>query len=249
MGLSSNTLWHQTDIDGIKAILESTKLHCSYSLETIAIRGRTQPLLVAFPMISMADIPIADIESYIKQYGGYSIGFKRSFVYNQGFSPVWYRNQTSFSLVDSYDNFQKLLEKDFKQYDSIDKQIWAELAYTKNFQGNLEKYGFSSYRFYDEREWRWIPRFDELADKNLHPFIKGQTYKDFKSNNNPNLIDIHNISIDFKFEDIAYIIVNTSQAPRIKKILASKEGTKHITVIDHNHVFIDILGKKHNIKV
>lgn len=247
MGLSSNTLWHQTDINGIKAILESKKLRCSYSLENIEFKGRTYPFKVAFPMISIADIPIADIESYLDQYGGYSIGFRRGFVYDKGFSPVWYRYQTSASLVGSYDIFKKMLDKSIREYDMTDKQLWIEIAHTKNYQGKLEKYGFSSYRFYDEREWRWVPNFDTLMRENLLPFIKANNYKAFKNNNDICLSRIHEITIDFEYEDIAYIIVKNNQVPKINKILASKEGTKHILVMDHNHVYHDIIGKLHNI--
>lgn len=248
MGLSSNTLWHQTDCKGIKAILESKQLRCSYSLETIEVKGRRKPIIVAFPMISLADIPLADIESYINQYGGYSIGFKRSFIYDKGFSPIWYRNQTSSSLVNSYDNFRNLLKKDVDQYNDIDKQLWIEMAYTKNFQGKLEKYGFSSYRFYDEREWRWIPRFDDLMSNNLLPLIVEESYREYKLRRDSYLTRLYDFTVDFEFKDIAYIITNDSQVPKIKDLLSSYDDTKHITVIDHQHVFIDILGKKHNIK-
>jgi len=73
MGLSSNILWHQTNIDGFKAILKSKSLSCSYSLETFLNKEHK----LAFPMISLSDIPVADIGEYMEQYGGYLFGFSR----------------------------------------------------------------------------------------------------------------------------------------------------------------------------
>lgn len=84
MGLSSNILWHQTDKDGFKDILKSKCLTCSYCLEFFLDKQHK----IGFPMISLSDIPIADIEEYLDQYGGYSFGFSRDWVIKSGFNPV-----------------------------------------------------------------------------------------------------------------------------------------------------------------
>lgn len=75
MGLSSNILWHQTQKDALKKILKQKCFRYSYSLEHVEAKNDT--LECAFPMLSLCDIPFADIEDYLTKYGGNSIGLSR----------------------------------------------------------------------------------------------------------------------------------------------------------------------------
>ena len=78
MGLSSNILWHQTTLDGLKGILNEQGFFYSYSLESILSRESKNNLNVAFPMVSLCDLPFSELNDYIKKYGGYLIGMKRT---------------------------------------------------------------------------------------------------------------------------------------------------------------------------
>ncbi|MBV3430531.1 hypothetical protein KSW92_13565, partial [Prevotella copri] len=75
MGLSSNVLWHQTKKDGLMGILKAKKLYFSYSLENILsfreIGG------IAFPMISLCDLPLSEFTDSKWAYGDYAIGLSR----------------------------------------------------------------------------------------------------------------------------------------------------------------------------
>ena len=74
MGLSSNILWHQTNYANLRNIIKSRSLKCSYSLEEVdEILGQK----VAFPMISMCDLPISELSEYQGKYGDYAIGLSR----------------------------------------------------------------------------------------------------------------------------------------------------------------------------
>lgn len=96
MGLSSNILWHQTDEAGFYKILESKKLFYSYSQERIIPSFKLKP--VAFPMISVSDYPLSEIDNNQWAYGNYCIGFKQQWGVKAGFSPVCYCSYGSRSL-------------------------------------------------------------------------------------------------------------------------------------------------------
>ena len=75
MGLSSNILWHQTTFNSMRKILASRMVSCSYSIEdtSFLIGGKT-----AFAMVSMCDLPFSELATYLDKYGGYTLGFSRS---------------------------------------------------------------------------------------------------------------------------------------------------------------------------
>ena len=66
MGLSSNILWHQTTLDGLKGILNEQGFFYSYSLESILSRESKNNLNVAFPMVSLCDLPFSELNDYKK---------------------------------------------------------------------------------------------------------------------------------------------------------------------------------------
>ena len=98
MGLSSNILWHQTTEKGFYNILRSKQLLYSYSIETI-IAGNERHV-EAFPMISLSDLPFAELDFYLncekydssdakfKSYGGYILGFSRNLCISNKFYHV-----------------------------------------------------------------------------------------------------------------------------------------------------------------
>ena len=45
MGLSSNILWHQTTLDGLKGILNEQGFFYSYSLESVSYTHLTLPTI------------------------------------------------------------------------------------------------------------------------------------------------------------------------------------------------------------
>ena len=94
MGLSSNILWHMTNSEAFFSILKSQELRYSYSLE----RVMPIPQGVAFPMISMCDLPFSEIATTKWSYGNYAIGLSREWGLKKGFSPVWYSDYDSSML-------------------------------------------------------------------------------------------------------------------------------------------------------
>ena len=96
MGLSSNTLWHQTDEDGLKGIIRDKCLYISYSVEEVtSARDKAE---FAYPMVSVCDLPLAETGNFLNKYGGYTIGFSAEWGKRNHFAAVWYCYKNSFAL-------------------------------------------------------------------------------------------------------------------------------------------------------
>lgn len=250
MGLSSDIIWHQTDFNGLKAILSSQHFICSYSLEDI--KWKNTNIQRAFPMISFCNIPISDLYEYLKdnkdnkftgKYGKYTIGLKHSWCIRCGLAPVWYLNQQSNILHEVMQYHTKLQAKN---WDSFSINIWALMSYIKNYEGNLDKYGFKSYRFYDEREIRYVPNISKLEDNGISPMLTEKEYKEYKSSHGKSAL-IKDLSISFEMTDISYILV--SCASKKNKIINLFGGHNNdITILSYEQVIKSIIGLSHNRK-
>lgn len=160
-------------------------------------------------MISLSDIPLADVGEYLDQYGGYLFGFSRKWVINTGFNPVWYCEKTNIA---TQEHFKMLLDGKGKDASMIKKLLFYYSSYMKNIEGPLyvksKNCTYSNYRFYDEREYRYVPDLAELAKKKIAPILYERDYNDYKASNKNARI---NLSIPFTFDDIKIIIVKTDK--------------------------------------
>ena len=240
MGLSSNVIWHQTDFNGLRSILKSKRFLYSYSLESI--KWKSSRLDLAFPMISFCDIALSDITEYLGKYGNYTIGMKRSWGKTVGLCPVWYRDKDAISLKTQMDLFRNIGSKDSFSLTEEEIVLWQVIANTKNHEGELVKRRFSSYRFFDEREVRLVPSFDELISSKVKPFMKKEEYNKYKSCNGNSLIS--KIWISFDYSDIAYIIYSNKRS----SVLGLFKGCEsdNIVFLSHKQVKEDIIGMSHN---
>lgn len=115
------------------AILKSRSLVCSYSLETF-LDGNHK---LAFPMVSLSDIPVADLKEYMNQYGSYLIGFSREWVIKNGFNPVWYCEKDNLALKEHRKQLYRILNQD------LDPNLITMLAlyygaFIKDIEGPLQ---------------------------------------------------------------------------------------------------------------
>lgn len=239
MGLSSNIIWHQTNIDGLKAILAERKFKCSYSLEDI--HWKSSHLELAFPMLSFCDIPLSDIDDYLGKYGKYTIGMKRSWGQKHGFTPVWYQNPQSSSLCAVASSHKKLNTKPF-QLDA--ELIWHVLSCVKNYEGRLKKYGFDRYRFYDEREIRYVPSMGSIEVAGISPVLNAKEYGIYKENHNGQSL-INNLEVPFDISDVVYMLISSpNQENRVRELLGV--NADKVVILSYPQVKEDIIGSWHN---
>lgn len=246
MGLSANILWHQTNFDGLKAILESKRFVCSYSLETI--KWKSSSIKRAFPMISFCDLPIIDMLDYLGKYGKYIIGINKKWGNINGISPVWYQESQSSALVNIM-KFHKSLKSLDNDFGTI---LWNALSNTKNYEGELIKYSFKHYRFYDEREVRYVPPLNILREHNVEAVLTEEEYKQYKliqkGLSGKEVALIPQIYLEFKYSDISFILIsNENQKNKVKELLGAHADK--IVILSFQKIKNDVLGISHNVQI
>lgn len=212
MGLSSNTLLHQTDYYGLTGIIKDRGFKVLYSFEEIKSPSPF-PFKYAFPMISFSDIPFSELSSHLYKYGGFSIGIKREWIINNFFSPVCYYSSSSELLRDIIERvvfYQIKLVNGETISDDERKDcelIIRTLSYVKNYEGPLKlkkkKKQYSNYRFSDEREWRFVPSIAELNDDINNLILSESNYQQ----RDTYISRIGKPIIPITINDIRYIIV------------------------------------------
>ena len=242
MGLSSNILWHQTNKEDFNKILKSKFLTCSYCLESFLDNQHK----MGFPMISLSDIPLADIGEFLDQYGGFSLGFSRKWVVANGFTPVWYCEKSNQATR----QHKRMLYETVKNNQKVNNKILTLLfyygAYMKEIEGPLtvksKNLIYNNYRFYDEREYRYVPDYDDLLKENIDPILDEEKYNDYKNKHGNTRIDIR---VPFTFDDLKVIIVRTdNQVGECKKLLKGAD----VHVFSHNEIKQSVIGIGHQIK-
>lgn len=241
MGLSSNVLWHMTKKDAFFSILKSKQLRYSYSLE------KAFPLKdmkgVAFPMISMSDLPFSEIATTKWTYGDYAIGLSREWGVKKGFSPVWYCNVGSRVWMQLNKLVFEAGTNDDQGYFGIGMYLMSNVKFV---QAPLisPKRKFKNYRFYDEREYRLVPYITETGKERIPLFILEEQYEQFKKINGSSMLDF---GVDFEYSDIKYLIVKSkSNVEEVKRILSNDGSSSNILIVTKKDVMEDFVGIEHN---
>lgn len=232
MNLSSNCITHYTNkLSKLKNVLTG-KIYGSYCKEVLKYRDEIIPRIV--PMICFCDMPIKTYTNIGSPYGKFGISLSKEWATKNKLTPVLYIDKNSRLLenfVNSLTNSSTTLpialiilkqnQKHFKLTESITKSmeyLSYSLMYTKHYEDELKRENFHepNYRFYDEREWRYIPEFDcavcELKKtEDEYNLWRGH------SKDKP-LLD--EVKLDFKANDIENLIVeNNSDRDKIIELI------------------------------
>lgn len=233
MGLSSDVIWHQTTKEGFQKILKSKQILFSYSLEKFNLQEGYFD--IAFPMISMCNLPLCEFSSYNNKYGGYTIGFSKEWGNKHGFTPVWYCNPSS--------NIWEKLDKHLMSNEQDRFKLALDLlAYLKHPEGSLPRRHYKSYRFEDEREIRLIAKEDDLKGTDYAKYLLELSYKDFKSKHKNK--SILSLGVRFDIKDIRYLIVKEDIS--FARALLGPDG-KEIPIFTSSQVMNDIIGVEHDV--
>ncbi len=202
MPISTSSLFHFTKKKTtLESILRET-FRIFYSLETIRIGDKIHS--AAYPMVSFCDIPLSAIKNHLDSYGYYGIGLRKEWGIDKQLNPVLYLEEKSLlagNFFNSYNHLMNLPDTD-SPLKRAQLGLIEVLRYTKNFEGRLERKNrkpIDRYRFSDEREWRYVPSFDQALG-----IAKGSDYEDQKAELNAN---ISYLRLPFSADDIKYIIV------------------------------------------
>ena len=199
MEVSSNTLFHYTkEIGSLKSIL-AKGFYMSYCMEESG----------AFPMISFCDLRLSQAKYYLDNYGKFSIGMSQEWGVRNGLNPVVYLEEKSY-LSKSYNEAGKFL---FELHEDSEIDIKEHLQPILEALLNIDRFrkprvgmlnGNPNYKFYDEREWRYIPN---MSITDFKPQLNELEYPKYKKKNKKPHLKKH--PIKFKASDIRYLIVAT----------------------------------------
>lgn len=222
--ISANTLFHFTSsMENLLSIL-TDEFRPRFCLENsyVLTAGRMpehEQHEHGIPLVSFCDLPLSQIGFHLSVYGDYGIGMTKSWGRAQGISPVLYMYPEG-SLSST---FSDLLILGDRETDLELKEKWALLifdfaCFVKPYEGNLWREGgeLPNIRFYNEREWRFVPSLPA----GFHKYLSKPDFLDSEIRNaaNEKLKEVARIS--FEPNDIKYLIVRREDeiVPLIREI-------------------------------
>jgi hypothetical protein len=181
----------------------------SYARERII--GGTNEKEFAVPMVSFSDLRLSELKQNIGTYGKFGIGLTKKWAIESGLNPVMYASQKSFFTANFLAGIESLFEikkgtEDINgDFTTAYRNTINTLRYLKNYSGDLirpKKKTIPNYVFANEREWRYVPPFNE--DIQAFVPIKEITTSEQKSFYNNR---IKNTRLQFQPDDIQYLVV------------------------------------------
>lgn len=226
--ISSNTLFHFVNKREYLIDILQNNFRARYCLEKLDCifpeEKRTNYWSIAIPMTCFCDLPLSNTYKHLEEYGGYGIGLTKSWGRSKGLSPILYVHDNSplkkavrasvsaliYDLLESTKTTEKMVE-----------ELYDVICFTKPYEGDFYRRGkiIPNVRFYDEREWRFVPenaiRLSEEEVKNI-----AQVEKEYSALGNSRVLS-------FNPDDIQYIIVEKESEilpmfEEIKKIKSPK---------------------------
>lgn len=254
MAISANSIIHYTEtFEAVKSILREKGFRVSYAIEKVVTRG-VQVFSYAIPMVSFCDIPLADYKKHFYKpqlknslgyYGDYGIGLKKSWAVDKGLNPVLYIEKNSLVGL-TLNHAVKEIEKVVKSIEAPvnnnsrskitgKEAILTEIehlpCFVKNYQGVLERRNkpkVQAYRFYDEREWRYVPIRENIVKEQL--FVKSEIYE-----NDVNMYknSLRGITLNFDYNDLSYVILrNEDEVNDLIEFLNYEVGDKKMSFVN-----------------
>ena len=156
---------------------------------------------LAIPMLCFCDIPLSQIKEHTENYGEYGIGVTKDFAQRNRITPVTYISgkSTIMNKINTYIRSYKKVSQTLKST-SFEEYIlyYIKKSNGKNIKGKNTK-------FYNEREWRYIPSINQSVHVELFQDLN-------EANNNINVLSERTNQQRIKIypKDIAYIFVPTN---------------------------------------
>ena len=251
--LSTDELFHFTKFEHLLGII-NYGFQPRYVLEHTFLSWKfpSTPATVEFiPMVSFCDIPLSMVDEHIGKYGTCAIGLAKEWGEQFGVNPVIYVNTNSIvgdaiaALGNSFRGYKSSMiaqGSDVQVFNMISQFMIAlrEIDYfVKQYERKEDQRFFINEtvveikkgRFYDEREWRFVPPNIIGREGYEHWIISIETYM-----NKDALAEVHKkmerFSLDFELEDVKYIVCETQeQKEEIIQVMAKKFMTNATNVL------------------
>ena len=242
ISLSSNTLFHFTNsAENLINILASgfsprfclEQFGANHLMSGKSTNTKEEDWEEAIPITCFCDLPISHISSHLEFYGSYGIGLSKDWGKKNGLTPLTYIHDNSTQIkylkqiasltknvVFKIDGFEKMPLEENPLY-----ALFELSGFYKPYHGEMWRINkYVTKRFYDEREWRYIPF--------LLPKEPGEFKEDYRLSKNEFLNEIkrakankyvkENHPLEFDFKDIKYIIIkNDNEAKAMTEAIYS----------------------------
>lgn len=214
--IQADTLFNfTTELDHIITYLKNKMVSPRYCEEDIRYLRITDLKKIAYPMKCFCDINLHRIEEHLQWYGYYGLAFTKDWGMQRQIQPIHYINPESELRKDFTKAFSGALKsdtrKESKTQSKMENFLLHEMMYYKPYEGRIKNRNTGKIKkkcFTDECEWRYIP------DVTRAGFV--QVYFNENILNAGRLNDISNsmsgiqeISLNFDYADLKYIIVKT----------------------------------------
>jgi len=250
MSISSNSLFHFTNTRTKLFQVLKNGLAPAYCWETISFNDRI--ISHGFPLISFCDIPLSQVKSHLDKYGNYGIGLTLDWGEKNGLNPVFYLDdqslitkelnkigafifETGNSGAFNPKNFEEEKVEEMNKVLGIARSYLTTIGNMKNYKGDLKRKNktYKNYKFYDEKEWRYILDATKVKIFSNHAEYIAQRGK---SKEKPILSD-H--ILKFSASNIKYILVKDN-----KDIHSLLEHIHDIKNLGESYKDIEVLGTK-----
>jgi hypothetical protein len=234
MGRYPDIVFHFTKTYGALKKILSSSFKPSYAHETIKGKfenGKPFERDFGVPMVSFCDLRVSELQNHIESYGHFGIGLTKEWAIRNRLHPVFYINEQNYLIPNFLNALQSRMSSVLNSVSSNERMEYRKLfqlqAFLKHYQGRLVlKSGkvVDSYRFADEREWRYVPEFKGI-DYDYQFIGKDQmTDPHWKKIGNKRIQDQY--WLDYKPSDIKYLIVDEKKAEAVIEFLRTVKGPK-----------------------
>ncbi len=232
--ISANSLFHFTCTKENLISIINNGFYPRYSYETFIYVEDTHSLGMSIPMVSFCDIPLSQIKNHVRQYGNYAVGLSKEWAKKKTICPVLYTHSSASlasNIFSSFKTIEKINKENNNQnviseVDEVFKAIAYSLCFMKPYEGKLVKdgtYKGEIIRFYDEREWRYMPSPDDFERCKIKLLKYDELGKTEILNRQLQL----QLILPFEPNDVRYIIVDKeSEIIEVMNIINDAFGQK-----------------------
>jgi len=241
MSLSSNELFHFTKFENLKGIIDSKAFFPRYCLEFTFLSNlfERQASLLPVAMTCFCDIPYELSHHHRERYGNHAIIMNENWKISRKLNPIMYIQPESSvaELLADFTNtaigFTPLIADEnndiavAKSLGAVTRKLTRLQYFIKQFENKEEviiEYAgkhrkFEKRRFYDEREWRYVPSPDDFFFLPLEIHEYDDEDKLNEANNR-----LKQYSLTFEYSDVKYLIVqNEIERQEIIKLIGNNK--------------------------
>jgi hypothetical protein len=186
--LSSDTLFHFTGKREYLVNIIENGFYPRYCTEDLSMfssdtSSEYQSHDCDIPMVCFCDIPLSKVKEHISVYKGYGIGCTKAWGIERGITPLVYVKTTSETVIgiqnalNSIRSLSKIDDEDIPKVRAVSENLNRLMKFIKPYEGRFVHNDqiFENKRFYDEREWRYVPKIEDKPGGELLDLIRKES--------------------------------------------------------------------------